>query len=86
MIYLIFTLPEGHRVKLIPPLDWQTPLCYMPVIPLKPVTNKIIEILDETVIIDLIFTLSEGHRAKLTPPLYFNPVIHLEDVTNIVSD
>ena len=33
-----FTLSEGHRAKLKPPMDYQTQLCYMYVIHLEAVT------------------------------------------------
>ena len=39
MIDLNLTLSEGHTAKLIPPLDWQIPLCYISVIHLKAVTS-----------------------------------------------
>ena len=53
MIDLSLTLSEGHRAKLTPPMDWQTPLCYMSVIHLEAVTAIVREIFDEIVMFDL---------------------------------
>ena len=47
------TLSEGHRAKLILPMDCQTQLCYMSVIHLEAVTAIVKEIFDETVMFDL---------------------------------
>ena len=86
-----FTLSEGHRQKLLPPIDCQAPLCYMTVIHIEAVTAIVEEIYDETVIFKLFWTLSEGHRAKLTSPLdwqtplCYMSVIYMKAVTMIVK-
>ena len=57
---LILTYLEGHRAKLIQPIqlillvDYQASLCYMSVIHLETVTAIVKEIFDEIVMIDIL--------------------------------
>ena len=86
------TLSEGHKAKLIAPMDCQTQLCYMYVIHLEAVTITVKEIFYETVMSDLIVTLSKGQGAKLKPPVdcqppfFYMSVIHLNAVTITVEE